>query len=265
MSAQPVTVTAQAQVPAQAQAPAEQTTQSTQSTQSTIAKAAQAAKTGASLAVIAAAKARTARQTASALEAYPGYVPLKKAALLIGRSTARTRQYIHKGKLGAKGEGWVRDEWGHLLVAVETCESFVPPLRGNARAAGVKASTHLRHAKATRRLILERFNEGDARGMAVRVINDLIGILGREDAEAKAGAQGTNMEGGSGAVPRSTSTTQFQQELQAKQAAALATMRSGSGDAPTVAVAPVAGTEADQDADAFNLDDIADTPLSETQ
>ena len=205
---------------------------------------------GASHAVMAAAAARTARQTAQAEIAHPGYVPLKAAALLIGRSTARTRQYVHDGKLGAKGEGWVRDEWGHILISEAVCASFVPPVRGNARAAGVKVSTHLRHAKATRKLLLERFQEGDARGTAIRVVNDLIGLLSAEAAEARADEAGADMQGGSGVVPRaSTPSTQLGQDL----AAAGRAERS----ARAAQTAPI------EDAGDFSLDDIQDTPLGQ--
>lgn len=189
---------------------------------------------------------------------HPGFVTLKEAAILIGRSSARTRQYVHDEKLGIQGEGWIRDEWGHILVSEASCASFVPPARGNARATGVKASTQLRHAKATRKLILERFEESDARAITLKVVNDLISTLAGKAAEQKATADAeAKAEAGQPSQPKaSTPTTQLGQKL----AAAGQAQRAQTAQTAQAAQAAQASAT---DTDDFSLDDIEDTPLGQ--
>lgn len=110
-----------------------------------------------------------------------GYVTLKDAAKIIGRSTARTRQYVQSGQLE-----WVRDEMGHIHVSELSLKEFTPPERGEARARGVNPATQLRHVKAARKLVKELVGDGPAKDATVQVLNKLAGALAEKVSEAEA-------------------------------------------------------------------------------
>ena len=108
----------------------------------------------------------------SAATGKAGYVTLRQAATKIGRSTARTRQYVHAGQIA-----WVRDEMGHLLLEEASLAKFVPPERGEARAAGVSSGTQLRHARATKKLVQDMIAVGPAQATTIQVLNAIIASL----------------------------------------------------------------------------------------
>lgn len=118
----------------------------------------------------------------SAAEAVQGFLTLRQAAAKIGRSTARTRQYVHAGQIA-----WKRDEMGHLLIEEASLAKFVPPERGEARASGVSSGTQLRHARATKKLVSDMIQEGPAKATTTQVLNAIIASLTEKAAaEAKA-------------------------------------------------------------------------------
>lgn len=118
----------------------------------------------------------------SAATGIEGFVTLRQAAAKIGRSTARTRQYVHAGQIA-----WKRDEMGHLLIEEASLAKFVPPERGEARASGVSSGTQLRHARATKKLVTDMISDGPAKATAVGVLNAIIASLTEKAAaEAKA-------------------------------------------------------------------------------
>ena len=105
------------------------------------------------------------------------FISLKKAAEMIGRSVARCRQYRKEGKFGAQGVGWQRDEFGHILISEEAVKAFVPPERGNARAAGIQSATTLRHFRAAKTWILAHIKESDRRLIWLEITNAVIAKL----------------------------------------------------------------------------------------
>lgn len=123
-----------------------------------------------------------------------GYVTLGQAAKAINRSTARTRQYLHDGVLGVQGEGWDRDEMGRIQIATVALAKFTPPAHGNMRAKGINPRTHLRHLKATRKLVQEMLPESDTRRVAlaclVSVMEKLVGMVNALEPDAGVGADG---------------------------------------------------------------------------
>ena len=122
----------------------------------------------------------------SAAVGVEGFVILRQAAIKIGRSTARTRQYVHAGQIA-----WKRDEMGHLLIDEASLAKFVPPERGEARASGVSSGTQLRHARATKKLVQDMIQEGPAKSTALGVLNAVIASLTEKAAaEAKANPDG---------------------------------------------------------------------------
>ena len=109
--------------------------------------------------------------------AQEGFVTLRQAAQKIGRSTARTRQYVHDGKLE-----WKRNEMGQLLVSEASLAAFSPPERGDARASGVSSGTQLRHARAAKKLVNELIVEGPAKATAIQILNAVIASLSEKAA-----------------------------------------------------------------------------------
>lgn len=107
--------------------------------------------------------------------AIEGYVPLKMAARRINRSVARTRQFVHDGKFGLQGDGWVRDQMGRLHIQEGALAAFVPPARGNLRASGVRPSTKLRHLRVAKKLLAETLGDSKAKLVAMAAIDAAIG------------------------------------------------------------------------------------------
>ena len=104
---------------------------------------------------------------------------LAVAAKKIGRSTARTRQYVTSGMIPFR-----RDEFGRIYVKEEDLEKFVPPDRSRrSGGAEVKVGTRLRHAKATR-AIVEQLEKSPDTVVALKVLEGLIGTLAAEAAAA---------------------------------------------------------------------------------
>ena len=121
--------------------------------------------------------------------AFEGFVTLKEAAEMIGRSTARTRQYAHDNKLV-----WKRDEMGHIMVEVASLQAFSPPERGNARAAGVNPNTHLRHARAALKLVTKMVPEGPAKTTTLAVLSAIVQKFGSEVQSVEIGEDVDDME-----------------------------------------------------------------------
>lgn len=118
-----------------------------------------------------------------------GYVKLATAAKKIGRSTARTRQYVTSGMIPFK-----RDEFGRIYVKEEDLEAFVPPDRSRrSGGAEVKVSTRLRHAKATRSM-LEQLEKSPDTVVALKVLEGLIGTLAAEATAAGEDVEGSEEE-----------------------------------------------------------------------
>lgn len=105
------------------------------------------------------------------------WILLKEAAARMNRSVARVRQYVKEGKLGEQGEGWTRDEFGHIKLSAAVVAAFVPPARGNARATGIKASTTLRHFRAAQAWLEKHMRESDRRRIWVEVTAAAIATL----------------------------------------------------------------------------------------
>ena len=106
-----------------------------------------------------------------------GFVPLKAAATKIGRSVARTRQFVGMGKFGLEGTGWIRNQMGNIEIAEGPLATFTAPERGNARAAGIKGTTSLRHVRVAIKLVTDNFKESDKRRIALEVLNVLVTSL----------------------------------------------------------------------------------------
>lgn len=115
------------------------------------------------------------------------FVPLKQAASMLSRSVARTRQYVRDGAFGKSGEGWTRDEMGHIQVSLAAVKSYSPPASGNARASGVKSSTTLRHVRQTSRWIEKHVKESDNRRITLGMLNSIVSKL-EDMAKAEASA-----------------------------------------------------------------------------
>lgn len=116
------------------------------------------------------------------------FVVLKVAAAKLNRSVARTRQYITNGDFGDEGVGWRRNKMGNLEISVEALAAFTPPVRGNARAAGIQSATTLRHFRASKTWILKNAKESDARRVWLEVTDKAIAVLAGKAAAEKAAA-----------------------------------------------------------------------------
>ena len=118
-----------------------------------------------------------------------GYMKLATAAKKIGRSTARTRQYVTSGMIPFK-----RDEFGRIWIKDGDLDAFVPPDRSR-RSGGteVKVGTRLRHAKATRSM-LEQLEKSPDTVIALKVLEGLIGTLAAEAAAAGEDVEGSDEE-----------------------------------------------------------------------
>ncbi len=116
------------------------------------------------------------------------FVVLKVAAAKLNRSVARTRQYITNGDFGDEGVGWRRNKMGNLEIGVDALVAFTPPVRGNARAAGIQSATTLRHFRASKTWMLKNAKESDQRRVWLEVTDRAIAALAKKAAAEKAAA-----------------------------------------------------------------------------
>lgn len=116
------------------------------------------------------------------------WITLKQAAELLGRSTARTRQYLHDGEFGEFGEGWRRNEMGHIEVKRAAVEAYQPTGISRSRA-GVRASTKLRHLRATIKLVDSMVPESDARRVCRKVLDAVLEAVEDQQKREEAGIQ----------------------------------------------------------------------------